>query len=79
MRACCLIGEENVGNEAEWQAYDANTKDKRVEKQNVNDADGGSRHAAKGEMHQGKHDHQERDNQSDHDGNSIASLNPQRL
>ena len=42
-----LIGEEDLGNEAEEQAYDADAEDKRVAKQDVNDADWCSRHLAK--------------------------------
>jgi hypothetical protein len=52
-----LVGEEDMGNEAKRQAYDANAKDQRVEQQDVNDAEWRSRHFAKREVHQGEHDH----------------------
>jgi hypothetical protein len=60
------IGEEDVGNEAERQTDDANATDESVEQQDVDDAARRPRHFAERKVQQGQHDHQNRDNQSDH-------------
>jgi hypothetical protein len=36
----CVVGKEDMGNEAERQANDAGAEDERVKKQDVNDAEG---------------------------------------
>ncbi len=69
---CRLVGEEDMRNEPQWQADDADVQHQRIEKQQVNDAAAGPRTSAEAEVYQGQHHAREGDDQGDHFGEAST-------